>query len=143
MNLFKKPQTSLHKRLQSKRSAGAISVEFAMCVPVLFTLLFGCYELARANMMQHAAESAAYEGARVGILPGATEDKIRDSTNFLLTSVGVTVFNVNVQNSVTTDDVEQVTVEIEVPFDENFRMGTFFVQDPTFRGRCTLNRESL
>ncbi len=93
--------------------------------------------------MQHAAESAAYEGARVGIIPGANEDEIREATNFIMTSVGVTAFNVNVQNSVTADDVEQVSVEIEVPFAENFRMGTFFVEDPTFRGQCTLNRESL
>ncbi len=93
--------------------------------------------------MQHAAQSAAYEGARVGIIPGATGEEIREASNFLLTSVGVTVFNVNVQNGISADGVEQVTVEIEVPFDENFRMGTFFVTDPTFRGQCTLNRESL
>ena len=143
MNFFRKRQTTLQQRLHSKRVAGALSVEFAMCVPVLFSLLFGCYELARANLMQHAAESAAYEGARVGIIPGATEDEIRAATEFVLTSVGVSVFTINTQQTVTEEDVEQVTVEIQVPFDENFQLGTFFVNDPTFRGQCTLVRETF
>ena len=143
MKFSKKRPISLQKRLRSRRITGAISVEFAMCVPLLFALLFGCYEVARANLMQHAAESAAYEGARVGIIPGATEDEIRAATEFVLTSVGVTVYNINTQQTVSDEDVEQVTVEIQVPFDENFRIGTFFMEDPTFRGRCTLVRETF
>ena len=129
--------------MQAKRTTGAVAVEFAICVPILFALLFGCYELARANLMKHATESAAYEGARVGIIPGATEEEIRDATRFVLTSVGVNDFSVDVQNSVSADDVEQVTVEIEVSFEDNFKIGTFFVTDPVFLGTCTLNRESL
>ena len=114
-----------------------------MCVPVLFALLFGCYEVARANLMMHASESAAYEAARVGIIPGATEADMRQATDFVLSSVGITAYTVDTERSVTADDIEQVTVEIQVPFQENFRLGTFFVTDPTFRGRCTLNRESF
>ena len=143
MKLVNRRQASLQQRLRSRRSSGAIAIEFAMCVPVLFALLFGCYEVARANLMHHAAESAAYEGARVGIIPGATEDEIRAATEFVLTSVGVTVYTINTQQSVSDEDVEQVTVEIQVPFDENFKLGTFFVNDPTFRGQCTLARETF
>lgn len=143
MKHFKKPQSSLQHRLRSKRSYGAVAVEFAVCVPVLFALLFGCYEMARANLMKHAAESAAYEGARVGIIPGATEEEIREATQFVMTSVGVSDFVIDVQNRVSEDDAEFVTVEIQVPFQENFQLGTFFIDDPTFRGSCTLKRESL
>ena len=121
-----------------------MAVEFAICVPLLFLLLFGCYEMARANLMKHAAESAAYEGARVGIIPGATEGEVRDATAFIMTTVGVNDFTIDVQNNLSDDgESEFVTVEILVPFQENFRLGTFFIDDPTFRGQCTLKRESL
>ena len=144
MNKFNKRKSNLQHRLRSKRSYGAVAVEFAICVPLLFTLLFGCYEMARANLMKHAAESAAYEGARVGIIPGVTEDEIREATEFIMTSVGVNTFTVDVQNNPSEDgNSEFVTVEIQVPFQENFQLGTFFIEDPTFRGLCTLKRESL
>ena len=144
MKKFNTTKSNLQDRLSSKRSRGAVAVEFAICVPLLFTLLFGCYEMARANLMKHAAESAAYEGARVGIIPGATPEEVREATAFVMTSVGVNEFTVDVQNNVSeNDDVEFVTVEIQVPFQENFQLGTFFIDDPTFRGTCTLKRESL
>lgn len=143
MNNFKKPNQSLQNRLRSKRSNGAVAVEFAICVPLLFVLLFGCYEMARANLMKHAAESAAYEGARVGIIPGATQEEVRAATEFVMTSVGVGTFTVDVQNTVSEDEIERVTVDVAVPFNENFRLGTFFIDDPTFRGQCTLKRETL
>ena len=144
MKHLNKTNSSLQHRLQSKRAHGAVAVEFAICVPVLFMLLFGCYEMSRANLMKHAAESAAYEGARVGIIPGATVDEVRDATQFIMSSVGVQDFTIDVQNtSPRGSDDEFVTVEIQVPFQENFQMGTFFIDDPTFRGTCTLKRESL
>jgi len=144
MKNFNTTKSSLQQRLRSKRSYGAVAVEFAICVPLLFLLLFGCYEMARANLMKHAAESAAYEGARVGIIPGASEEEVREATAFIMTTVGVNTFTIDVQNNPSPDgENEFVTVEIQVPFQENFRLGTFFIEDPTFRGECTLKREAL
>lgn len=144
MKKFQKTKLNLQRRLRSKASRGAVAVEFAICVPLLFTLLFGCYELCRANLMQHAAESAAYEGARIGIIPGATEEEIRDACDFIMTSVGVRTFTIETRNTVSREDnSEFVTVDIQIPFQENFQLGTFFVSDPTFLGSCTLRRESF
>ena len=144
MKKFQKTKLNLQRRLRSKASRGAVAVEFAICVPLLFTLLFGCYELCRANLMQHAAESAAYEGARIGIIPGATEEEIRDACDFIMTSVGVRTFTIDTRNTVSREDnSEFVTVDIQIPFQENFQLGTFFVSDPTFLGSCTLRRESF
>ena len=63
------------KRIGSDRT-GALTIEVALCLPLLILLLFGCYEICRTSMILHATQSAAYEGARVGIVPGATPDKI-------------------------------------------------------------------
>lgn len=113
----------------------------ALCLPILLMLLFGSYELARANMILHSTESAAYEGARTGIIPGATQEKIRESARVSLTAVGINNFTVNVDPRVIDETTENVSVTVLVPFRENMSFPAFFMQDPTFRGKCQLSRE--
>jgi Flp pilus assembly protein TadG len=120
-----------------------VSVEVAICLPILFAFLFAGYELARANMLLHAAESAAYEGARVGIVPGATPAKIRTAAEFVLNSVGVSDFNVRITPPIIDNQTPRVLVEIEVPFRGNTSIPTFFIDTPVFRGQCDLARETL
>lgn len=134
--------TITYKRKQNTGSRrGALAVEMALCLPLLFLLLFGAFELARANMMLHATESAAYEGARVGIVPGANKAKIEDAVKFVLGSVGVQDFNVTVVPDVIQVDTATVEVTVEVPFRNNTSFSGFFVKDPTFRGTTLLTRE--
>ena len=125
---------------KSSRTA-TLSVEVALCLPILLMLLFGSYELARANMILHSTESAAYEGARNGIIPGATPDKIRESAGVLLRAVGIKNFTVNIDPAVIDETTENVSVTVLVPFRENMSFPAFFMQDPTFRGNCQLSHE--
>jgi hypothetical protein len=100
--------------------------------------------MGRANMLAHATESAAYEAARVGIVPGAQPEKIRNAAEFVLASVGVRDFTIEVTPAVITNDTETVRVDIAVPFQtNNMNIPQMFVGDPTFRGSCELNRETL
>ena len=134
-------KTSNRKTRQARK--GALTVEVALCLPILLLTLFGCYELAHANMLLHATESAAYEGARVGIIPGATEDKIRDAASGVLRTVGISNFTLTVTPAVITTETEFVTVNIDVPFRGNTAIPAFFIQNPTFEGECILSREIL
>jgi Flp pilus assembly protein TadG len=143
MTPFSTSRTSRTRRSSTKQRSGAVAAEFAIVAPLVFGLFFGCYEMARANLMQHAAESAAYEAARVGIIPGAAADEVSAAADFVLNSVGVSVFNVEVTPDVITRDTEKVTVEINVPFESNFSVGAFLMNGTSFRGTCTLNRELL
>jgi len=64
--MFKSKSTKMKssKRItKNSKRLGAITAEVAICLPVLFLLTFGCLELAGANMLKHATESAAYEGS--------------------------------------------------------------------------------
>ena len=130
-------------RKLKERSVGAITVEVALCLPILLTVLFGSYELARANMMLHSTESAAYEGARVGIIPGATPEAVRAAVERVLLSTNVRTFEVDINPAVITNEDEQIEVVVTVPMRENLAIPAFFIQDPTFRGTCTLQREQL
>ena len=120
---------------------GALTVEMAVCLPILFLVLFTSYEFARANMLKHASESAAYEGARVGIVPGATVQQIEGAVQFVLGTVGVRDFNVIVDPPVIEQDTETVQVTVEVPYEANTTFSGFFLEDPTFRGTTLLTRE--
>ena len=128
-------------RNAKKSRSGSLTVEIALLLPILIMLLFGSYELARANMILHSTESAAYEGARTGILPGATPEKIRESARVLLTAVGINNFTVNVDPPTFDETTENVEVTVLVPFRENMSFPAFFMQDPTFQGKCQLSRE--
>ncbi len=48
-------------------------VEFAIVAPLLFFLFFASMEFCRVAMIRHTADNAVYEGCRVGIIPGATQ----------------------------------------------------------------------
>lgn len=126
---------------QSNSRTGALTVEVALCIPLILFVFFGCYEMARANMILHATESAAYEGARVGIVPGATEAKIEAATGRILRSVGVSDFQVRVTPAVLQRDTPEVEVEVLVPLRRNLSIPSMFFEDPTFRGSTTLSRE--
>lgn len=131
-----------NRNVKSKRR-GALTVEVAICLPILFLTMFSLYELSRANMIRHAIESAAYEGARVGILPGTTEERIFDSAAFILGSVGVSDFEITVTPEDFGPTTENVRVDIAVPFRGNTSIPAYVVGDPTFRASCELSREAL
>ena len=127
------------KRFNPRR--GGVTVEVALCLPVLILILFACYELARTNMILHATESAAYEGARTGIIPGATPEKIERSAEFILRTVGINDFDVEVIPAVIQRDTENVEVIVRVPVANNLSIPRLFVKEPTFKGACKLTRE--
>ena len=129
-----------NKRFGSERQ-GALTIEVALCLPILILLLFGCYELTRTSMILHATQSAAYEGARVGIVPGATPEKIEEAAGFVLRTMGVRNFELETIPAVIERDTEEIEVIVRVPIGENLTIPRLFVQDPTFKGTCVLSRE--
>lgn len=129
--------------IQSGKRRGALTVEVALCLPILFTILFGSFELAWANMVLHATESAAYEGARVGIIPGANQQKIETAAGEVLRALGINNFTVSVTPGTIDESTENVEVNVRVPFQRNISFPTAFFTDPTFEGNCLLSREII
>ena len=127
-------------KLRNRR--GASTVEFAMTLPVLLLLMFGGYELSRANMIMHTCEAAAYEGARVGIVPGVSSTEVQDVTNAVLSTVGVKNAGVSVQPSDLSVPTDTVAVTVQVSFAENSLLAPLFMGTSTFNRTCTLTREA-
>jgi TadE-like protein len=132
-------RTGTARRGRGRRAAAV--VEMAMCLPVLMLLLFGAYEFARANMIRHAINAAAYEGARSGIVPGAKVADVQASARYILSTVGVRDFRLRVEpNPIRLRD-KRVRVEIEVRLRDNTLMPILFNERTRLRGSCELKRE--
>ncbi len=128
------------ERIRPKQ--GAVAVEMALTLPILFLLLFAIFEVGRANMIRHATEAAAYEGARVGIVAGSTPAEMRTAAERILTTVGVDDFQITVTPNPIVSDTREVTVDIKVPLDQNMTAARF-VNGLEFTGHCTLTRELI
>src|SRR6266581_3486012 len=60
---------------------GAAAVEFAVVAPVFFLMVFGMIEYGRMVMVQQVITNASREGARVGVLDGATTADVTTAVN--------------------------------------------------------------
>ena len=104
---------------QAKQRRGAITVEFALICTAFFAIVLGTIEFSRISIIRHAVDNAAYEGARTGIVPGATASEVVAATQAHLNNVQLTSANITVTPSVITDSTPSVTVDIEIPVGAN------------------------
>lgn len=120
-----------------------MAVEMALTAPLLFLLLFGALELSHANMVFNVAEAAAYEGAREGIVPGATAADCRAAAQRVLDVSKVR----GAQIRITPDDMsvnsDSVRVLITVPYAQNTVVTPTFTKQLTIQRQCVLTRESF
>src|SRR5687768_1806629 len=84
-------------RRRRHRRQGAAAIEFAIVAPIFFSFTFACIEFARVNMLRNTAEIAATEGARAGVMPGATANDCIVVTNKELSVLGVTGKTITVE----------------------------------------------
>ena len=103
-------------RLQKR---GATTVEFALVCPVFVLIIFGLIEFSRVSIVRHSVDNDAYEAARVGIIPGASESDVVAAAQSHLDAVGLTGATINVIPSPLTNVADEVTVEVTVPLSSN------------------------
>lgn len=114
-------------------------VEFAVTAPILFMLIFACFEFSRVNMYNNTVEIAAAEGARVGTLPGATASQCIATANAELAVLGIKGQTVTVSPSVIDSTTTTVRVDISVPLTAK----NGFAVTPFFVGRSVKNSVEL
>jgi len=122
---------------------GAISVEMAFVLPLLFFIVFTSIEFGRMNVIRHTVDNAAYEGARRGIVPGATAQDVDDVARSIMRTCGARGVTIDVNPTAINLDTAEVTVTVSVAADENSFLATRFFQGDTLIGVSTLRRESL
>jgi Flp pilus assembly protein TadG len=133
----------MNKKKQALPRRGAVTVEFALTVPLALLLFFGALEFARANMIRNTAQNAAYEGARRAMLPGATASQSEAVALAVLDGIGVRDAEATVDPAVVTNTTPSVTVTIDVPMNSNGYVIANFLRNATIRRSCTLTRERV
>lgn len=97
-----------------KRRTGALTVEMAIVLPVILVFFFGLWEWSRVEMIRQVSETAAFESARLGTLPGATATDMETHATNILSMYLISAPEI----TASVDDVDS-QVLIEVPFDQN------------------------
>lgn len=130
-----------HRRKTDKRR-GALTVEMALVLPLLFLIFFGGWEFSRVAMLRHTADNAAYEACRVGILPGATSSEVRTRAANLMASVGANSVTIEVAPAVIDDSAQEVTVRLRIPLDANTYGTRKFFAGKTIVREMTMTSEA-
>ena len=139
---FPAPGRKLDKVCRSYRrnQRGASAVEFAVVAPVFFLLIFGMIEYGRMVMVQQVLTNAAREGARVGVMDGATQTSVTSAVNTYLTAAqisgGTTTVTPNPPSSAAYG--ASVTVTVSVGFNQ-----VSWLPSPMFLGGRTLTATSV
>lgn len=129
------------KRRKSNERRGVTAVEMALTLPVLILLIFGAYELSRANMMKHTAEAATYEAARVAIVPGAQTAEVESVARQVLATAGIGNADIQIEPANLQTPSDLVSVTISVDYGENTILAPFFMDNRVLVRTCELSRE--
>jgi len=119
---------------------GATTVELALVLPVLFLVIFASFEFSRLNMLKHLADAAAYEGAREGIIIGATTNDVEAQANVILAAGYAVGATITTTPTTITDDTTDVQVDVSIPVSGNFWVMPAYASG-AITGSCRLSTE--
>jgi Flp pilus assembly protein TadG len=131
------------RRLNKTKRAGTTAVEFAVVAPVFFLFIIAAVDFGRLNILRHTADNAAYEAARHAMVPGATAAEAITKANTILSAVGTVGSTVTVDPAVIDLSVNEITVTIDIPMNQNGWIAPHFTADKTIIGRSRLRTERV
>src|SRR4051794_2883711 len=74
-----------------RKRSGSSAVEMALIAPVFVMLIMAQLETSRLGMVAQLLTTAAREGCRVAVLPGATQTTVQNRINAVLTGSGISL----------------------------------------------------
>lgn len=125
----------------SRCRRGAMLVEIAIVLPIIFTMIAAFLELSRAWMLKQTADSAAYEGARAAIVAGALAEDGRVAAESLLKNSAIKIWRVSIDPLVIVEDTTHVTVSVNIPVAGNTWLAPFFFKSKEVASSVTLITE--
>jgi len=129
------------RRAQNSRR-GAFTVEFALCSSILISIMLASIEFNRFMYARHSVDQAAYEAARVGIVPGRTPNDVRATANRILNATGIRNATVTVSPAAFTDSTDTVTVSIRCNYAESSWLRPFYLSSTEIVADMTLDHEN-
>lgn len=125
-----------------RRCWGAATVEMAVVMPLLLTMLFGIIEYGWVFSVKQALTTAAREGARTAALPGSTEEEVGERVASFLCPFGMTTYNLELTRATPGDPTE--TVHLTIPYADVTLIGSFFGStDYDLGAMCSMRKEGV
>ena len=122
---------------------GAVVVEFAIVAPLVILIIFAMFEFSRVNVIRHTADNAAYEAARIAMIPGATAAEAIAEANRILGAVSARGASVTIDPPTIDRSTTQVTVDVSVPMDQNAIIIPRFTGATTMQSSATMRTERV
>jgi Flp pilus assembly protein TadG len=124
-----------------KERRGASAVEFALCAPVLFAVLFAIIEYARMLQIQHTVRQAALEGARAGInIDASTSDVTTAATN-ITNIIGIVNPTITITPNPLLWASTTISVTVSANAGQNGWLLWFFTSGSAITATITMDRE--
>lgn len=124
--------------IPSRRQQGAVLVEFAVVLPIAFLLFMAFLEISHTLLLQHSVDTAAYEGARHAMVPGAKASEAVIAASKLCKAARLKNYQVIVDPEVITEQTPFITVRVEIPVSSNALGGSFFFKSKRLWSQVTL-----
>ncbi|HOJ61719.1 MAG TPA: pilus assembly protein [bacterium] len=122
--------STFHNRSRGFRKGerGGAIIEMAVVMPILFMFLFGIVEFGRIMMVSHSLNNAARAGARVAVLPGATNAAVLAAINNELAGTGLTMnsYQLIPEDVSTANRDDPITVRVSINYDSITWVAGFF-----------------
>ena len=122
---------------------GAAMIELALFLPVFFMITMATVETCRVLYLRQSLTIAAYECARIGIVPGMTRETLDDQCDVILRARNVkgAVLTTKPANIDTLKYGDTLAVTITVALDENALLGTWFYRGKSVSETTTIMAE--
>lgn len=108
---------SVVQRYRRRGEDGQDLAEYALILPILLLVILGILELAVIIFSYNTISNAAREGARVGVISGATDEQIRAAAINRALALELTEANVLVEHPTET------TVRVDIQYDSHLITG--------------------
>ena len=134
----------MNRRCQtsSKQRTAIAVVELAICLPFITLITFGTLEACRAVYLRQNLTVVAYEGARIGILPGASQTALEAQCDMMLNDRGIKGYTVSVTPAISSlSSGEMLNVTVSAKCNENSMVSNMFFQDKIISETVVLRAE--
>ena len=123
--------------------SGAAMVEFALTLPLLLTIVLGTIETCSMLHLKQTLHIAAYEAARVALVPKTTAAQVSYAAQAILTDRKVQGSSIAISpSSFSTAPISSyITVTVTAPSNSNFGVPLLFFKDKTITGTCSMMKE--
>jgi len=126
-------QRACRRRASRRDRAGSAVVELAVCLPLLFTLIFGSIEACKYIHLKNALSAAAHQGALAANQQGATEADVTSKIQDLLDArdINANVLEVGWKGTPIEHLVagEPYRVRLRANLNQNLKVPRLFVTD--------------